>query len=176
LLATFAMSAGSKLRSRRAYADFRASVGALTRPALAQILAPMVVAAELAAVASLAASWTRPAGLALAAILLLAFSAAMLRAVARRIAVPCRCFGRAAILSRSHVWRNVALLIVVCLGAFWQPRDMTAHGSAQTLAGVATGLAAAGFIASWDAVAFLFSTSPPQTARARHPNAAGTAT
>jgi len=125
LTGVFATSAASKLRGRAAFAEFvtaTARIGGF-RPDQARPMAMVVAGAEAAIVlgfitAALAASRVL-AGLATAgsALLLAVFTGAIVRAMRRGAAVPCRCFGASKTpLGRRHLVRNAVLLVAAALG------------------------------------------------------------
>ena len=119
----------SKVRSRKDYAEFVASVPAFGIPARwTRWFAAATVAAEFGITALLlpgavlaavgAGRWFAVAGLVLAAGLFGVLTAAVWRAVARRSGAVCRCFGPArAVLAHRHVVRNALLLLAAALGA-----------------------------------------------------------
>ncbi|MCX5207774.1 methylamine utilization protein MauE [Kitasatospora sp. NBC_00240] len=128
LLLVFTLSVYGKVRGRRDFAEFTASVRALvplfgrSRPPAASapavpVLAVSVVAAEATVVAALAVPGTAPAGFALAAALLAPFTLLALAAARRRSDTPCRCFGRSTTpLGAVHAVRNAGLLAVAAAG------------------------------------------------------------
>lgn len=121
LVVVFVASAASKLRGRRAFAEFVTATTQLfpwRAPArLIHTLAAAVVATELAIVALLLLPATVPIGFAAATGLLLAFTGAILIALRRGNRTPCRCFGAAEQpLGRTHVIRNAGLLILGAAG------------------------------------------------------------
>lgn len=114
---TFAVSFGGKVWGARRYAAFTAACGELAPWAPKRLVAPLVVAAELAVVAALAVPVTVQAGLALAVLLLAAFTVAIIGVLRRRRQVACQCFGTSSSpLGSRHVVRNV-LLLMVAVGA-----------------------------------------------------------
>lgn len=121
----FAVSAGSKVRNRAAFAAFESSVRGLrllprsaTRP-----ITVATCAAELAVVPLVAVPATADAGLLLAAALLAAFSAVISTVLARRgTAVACRCFGSSGQpLGAHHIIRNAVLAAVAVGGVLALP-------------------------------------------------------
>jgi len=114
----FAVSAVSKIRTRAAYAAFVASTGRLL-PAGSRWVrqaALLVVVAEVAVVVLLP---VLPAlGLAIAAVLLAAFTVAIAGAVRRGVTAPCRCFGSSARpLGVAQAVRNGVLAVLATGGA-----------------------------------------------------------
>ncbi len=115
----FAVSAGSKLSSRTAVADFAAATARLTgaRAGRARQLAAAVVAAEIAVVLALIVPSLVRWGFAVGIGLLAVFSVAIVGALRRRQTTPCRCFGASTSpLGAQHVARNAALTAVGVLG------------------------------------------------------------
>ncbi|WP_131736347.1 MauE/DoxX family redox-associated membrane protein [Actinomadura roseirufa] len=113
------VSAVSKARDLGGFAasvpallPFRVGAGAV------RVLAVVVVVLEAVAAAAMAAPWTRPFGLGLAAVLLVAFTLTIGRVVADRgPVVRCRCFGAAsAPLGVRHLARNSLLLTAAAVG------------------------------------------------------------
>ena len=126
----------------------------LVRPA-----APVVVCAELAVAASL--GWTASArvGAVLAALLLTAFSAAIVLSLTRNANATCRCFGAGGgRLGVRHVVRNVLLLgscLVIAFGSA-VPADAEV-----AVAAAAAGVVAALLVVGMDPVTELFGRSRP---------------
>ncbi|MEW9551988.1 MauE/DoxX family redox-associated membrane protein [Nonomuraea sp. NPDC050783] len=141
LAVVFLAAAVSKVRGRRARAEFRASLGAFgVSPRRRPAVAAAVITGELATAVLLVADVTALAGLAAGAALLAAFTMAIGAALRRGTPASCRCFGASAQpLGRRHLVRNAILLSVVALGV--------------TGASPATALGAAG----WDPAALLLS-------------------
>ncbi|MCY7344001.1 MAG: hypothetical protein LH603_19735 [Pseudonocardia sp.] len=102
----FLVALVSKVRDlpsfRSALRGFRVVPRRLERPVTFAVLG-----AEAATVLLMVDQTSAPIGLAVAAVLLVAFAVGMVRVLARGERVPCGCFGRsAAPISRAHVWRN----------------------------------------------------------------------
>lgn len=120
-----AVSAASKLRSRAAFSRFADSVRRvhLVPARLARPAAAVVALAEAAAVALLVAPPLATAGLALAAVLLAAFTVVVAVAIARGVQAPCRCFGGASErpYGPAHLVRNVLLMAVVAFALWSDP-------------------------------------------------------
>lgn len=115
----FAVSAGTKLYSRTAFADFTAATARLTgaRAARARRFAVAVVAAEIAIVLALAVPALVLWGFAASIGLLAVFTAAIVRALRRGQRAPCRCFGASnSPLGTRHVARNAVLVAFGGLG------------------------------------------------------------
>lgn len=118
---TFGASALAKIRGRAAFAGFRDSVqvvgGVPGRYAVPVALA--VVGLELAVAATAAVPRTAPAALGLAALMLTGFTQVLRRALRRRVAISCHCFGAGAEpISGRQVARNLVLLAVAVAGLF----------------------------------------------------------
>ncbi|NIK61079.1 MauE/DoxX family redox-associated membrane protein [Kribbella shirazensis] len=114
----FAVSAGSKLYTRTAFADFAAATARLTGAGTgrARQLAVGVVATEIAVVLALIVPALVLWGFAVGIGLLAVFSAAIVRSLRRGQRAPCRCFGASnSPLGVQHVARNAAL---AAFGAF----------------------------------------------------------
>ncbi|MEV5824730.1 MauE/DoxX family redox-associated membrane protein [Spirillospora sp. NPDC052242] len=127
-----------KIRSRKAFREFRLSVPGLAPGLPATATAAAAVAAESAAVVLLAIGRTAPAGLALAGAVLLVFAAAIHRALRAGRAAACRCFGtRAVPVGRTHIVRDLALAAVAAAGlaAAAAPGPVHPAGAAVTVAG-----------------------------------------
>jgi len=115
----FAVSAVTKLRSPRAFAEFATWVAELPAlPARARRPASVLMAgAEAAAVLLLALPWTAPSGLALATATLAVFAAGTLLVTRAGVRVPCQCFGTSrAPIGMRHVVRNTGLCAVAAAG------------------------------------------------------------
>ncbi|TWD82829.1 methylamine utilization protein MauE [Kribbella amoyensis] len=115
----FAVSAGSKVYSRAAFADFAAATTRLTGAGTgrARQLAAGTVAAEIAVVVALIVPVLVPWGFAGGIGLLAVFSAAIVRSLRRGQRAPCRCFGASSSpLGTQHVARNAVLAAIGALG------------------------------------------------------------
>jgi hypothetical protein len=143
------VAAWSKLRPADARRDFAGSVrDSLALPAgVSWIVAALVGPAELAAAGLLAFAPTSGAGGLLAAVLLLAFTAVVVRVLVAGRAVRCRCFGSGGtVFGPRHVGRN--LLLAAAALAVWAgtgtPDPVPAGpGAATTALALATGALAA---------------------------------
>ncbi|MFD0899542.1 MauE/DoxX family redox-associated membrane protein [Actinomadura sediminis] len=143
IAAIFVVAVLGKVRGRAAFAEFRRSVPGLAPGLPATATALAVVAAETAAAALQATARTAPAGLALAAAVLLAFAAAIHRSLRAGRPAACRCFGTGtAPLGRPHVVRNLALAAIAAGGL---AAHLTAPGPAHP-GGAAVAVAAAGVL------------------------------
>jgi len=115
----FAVSAGSKLYSRTAFAGFTAATARLTgtRAPRPRQLAVAVVAGEIAVVLALIVPALVLWGFAACVGLLAVFTAAIVRSLRRGQRAPCRCFGASdSPLGRRHVARNAVLAACGVLG------------------------------------------------------------
>lgn len=176
----FVVSAVSKLRSRRAFTEFVASLRqlgllrpaglrpaglavALTEAAIPVLLiAPVAAAALEGAPGSAAANFATGAGFALAGGLLVAFTVAILLAMRRGVQAPCRCFGASATpLGVRHVVRNGFILVVTTIGVAGVLVEWTGatHPGGAVIAAL-TGLVAGVLITTFDDLVDLFVASP----------------
>ncbi|WP_440102577.1 MauE/DoxX family redox-associated membrane protein [Streptosporangium sp. H16] len=122
----FVVSAAGKVRTRGAYASFRAAAGELAPrlPLVPRALVPpAVVVGELAAAVLLAVPSTVGAGFVIAVVLLAAFTVAIATAVRLRRHVVCNCFGPSSTpVGPGRLVHNGALLVaslagvVLCFG------------------------------------------------------------
>lgn len=152
----------AKVSGRVAYADFRGwlSSAAGVPRGLAGPLAAGTVALEGATAAAIAVPALAPAGFAVAALLLVVFSASVRSMMRRRVGVPCRCFGAGTRPPGPlHLARNGALLAVAAAGGAltstagtaWPP----APGTASFLA-VVSGATAALLLINLDEIVALY--------------------
>lgn len=153
----FAVSSGSKLHSRAAFADFTAATARLTgaHAARAFRFAVAVVAVEVVVVLALCTPWLARWGFVAAAGLLAVLTAAIVRSLRRGQRATCRCFGVSdAPLGTLHVARNAVLAALCALGV--------AAGAASTpdpgvaCVAVAAALAGVVLVVRLDDVAGLF--------------------
>jgi uncharacterized membrane protein YphA (DoxX/SURF4 family) len=117
LAGVFLISLAGKLRGRAAYAAFVAATASLlaTGGRQARVLAPLTIVAELGTVVALAIG---PFGLVAGAALLGCFTVALVLALRRGSAAPCRCFGASTTpIGLHHVVRNVVLAGLAVAGA-----------------------------------------------------------
>ncbi|MGW5343728.1 MauE/DoxX family redox-associated membrane protein [Streptomyces sp. NPDC004050] len=118
----FLVSLAGKVAGRSAFTAFAGSVRSfgVVPPGLVRPVARTVIAGE-ATVCGLMAVPVRgaaAAGFAVAAALLVAFTAGIMAAVRRGAAAPCRCFGPSTTpLGTPHIVRNLALCAVAAGGA-----------------------------------------------------------
>lgn len=123
LAVVLAVAAWGKLRSRRAYAAFTAALAQFGVPAaIHSRVAPLVPAAEIAALLMLVLPAPPALRFGPAAALLVVFSAALLRAGRDGRAIECHCFGSDA-PSRPgpHVAVNAALVLLAVAAALPGP-------------------------------------------------------
>jgi hypothetical protein len=160
----FATAAGGKLRGRAAFGAFTGSVRALV-PELAGRAASVgvvVVVAEVAVVVLLVIGGTAPAGFGWAAVVLLAFSAATVRAVRAGSAASCGCFGVTPTpLGSRHLVRNAGILVIAAAGA---AAGALAHGEPRVpgvVLALASGVVLALVVVFFDDLADLFLASAP---------------
>jgi hypothetical protein len=162
LVATvFAVSAASKLNGRASFDAFARATERLAGRAGTRVVALVVVALECTVPMLVAYDATAFAGLLVAALLLSAFSVAIVRALHRGAQAPCRCFGRSERpLGRRHLARNGLLIGVALAGVTAESvRDAPLHGGGVVVA-VAGGLLTALIVVLLDDVVELFTTMP----------------
>jgi hypothetical protein len=170
----FAASSASKLRHRRAWTDFRASMRAtrlLPERAVATVAAALATGEAVVALALLGcAAYLGTRGVAApvravtavvlaAALLLAAVLAAGVALVVRRGTVAaCACFGGTAQrpLSRVHLWRNGVIMLLAATGVAVTAPAPTPASAAMTLLAAATGAIGSLFIVFWDDLAELW--------------------
>ncbi|QFY12055.1 methylamine utilization protein MauE [Nonomuraea phyllanthi] len=145
LALVFVAAAASKLRGRRDFIEFRATVSAFgVKPRWSSAAAGAVIACELAAAALMPVGVTAPAGLGIGAALLIVFSLVIASALRRGTSTSCRCFGTSTRpLGARHLVRNAILLVIA--GAGLAGTVLTGHtGSAgfDTAALIVSGFAA----------------------------------
>ncbi|GAA4954857.1 MauE/DoxX family redox-associated membrane protein [Actinoplanes utahensis] len=154
LVVTFVVAAGGKLRPA-GFREFRLSLsrGLPVPETLAGPLAVTVVGAEVTVAAAVAVPVTARWGFGLAALLLAAFTGAIVVMRRRGSTEPCRCFGAtSAPPGRAAVVRNVLLLATALLGLAGAPADQP--GPVVVLA-VAAGAVAALLLINLDEIAHL---------------------
>ncbi len=128
LAVVLAVAAWGKVRSRRAFAAFTAALGQFGVPAAVRgPVAPLVPAAEVAALVMLVLPVPPALRFGPAAALLVVFSAALLRAGRGGRAIACHCFGSDA-PSRpgAHVAVNATLVLLAVAAALHGPTTGTA--------------------------------------------------
>jgi hypothetical protein len=175
--AVFAVSAISKLRSRASYAAFIASTRELL-PRPWPPAAPVALTVVVAEVAIVPLLFSVPvAGLTVAAVLLLAFSGAIVLAVRRGVRTSCRCFGSSTRpLARLHALRSGVLAALAVTGAVLAGSVTTANIiTGLHPAGMAIALLAAGVFAAlmimFDDLVELFAPTATPAGRASMPAA-----
>jgi hypothetical protein len=153
----FAASAAGKLRPAT-FTAFVVSVRALAPWAAGRAATPLAgitLGAELAVAVAVLPHRTAPVALGVAALLLLAFTAALASAVRRGVDTPCRCFGASS--SRPpgppQVIRNLFLIVVAVAGIAASSGAAVQPGGA--VVAVAAGLTAALLAIAADDLAFL---------------------
>ncbi|WP_440085354.1 MauE/DoxX family redox-associated membrane protein [Streptosporangium sp. LJ11] len=157
------VSAVGKVRSRDAYASFRAAAGELAPrlPLVPRALVPpAVVAGELAAAVLLAVPSTAGAGFVIAMVLLAAFTVAIATAVRLRRHVVCNCFGPSSTpVGPGRLVHNGALLVASLAGvvlSFGTASASVALEPAGVAAAAVTGLAGAALVLLADDITELF--------------------
>lgn len=158
----FALALAGKLRGRRSFARFAASlreIGWLPTPARAA--APFaVVAVEGVSVLLLAVPATVPAGFALALVTLAGFTASVGWSLRRGETVRCQCFGSdTGPMGVSQVARNCVLLAAAAAGLLASVADRSRPAAAGIAVAVAGGALSAVLVARWDDLRFVFSPS-----------------
>jgi Methylamine utilisation protein MauE len=148
LCLVMAIAAAGKLR---APGELVAAMRAMALPASISTPAgaALVAFAELSAVAALVL--VPVAGYVIVIGLLVAFTAGLARAIARRTTASCRCFGATAQpIGRAHIVRNVLLLAIAAIG-------LATRGTAepQWLAVIPGALVSLAIVA-WDEVIYVF--------------------
>jgi hypothetical protein len=115
----FGWAAASKLRSRREFLRYVSTV-----PGLAPVpyrwsvpIGALVVVAEAIVALSMLDGSTATLGFHLAAVMSLAFTVVVVRALQRGRTTTCRCFGTETRLRRRHVARNAGLTLLAVAGA-----------------------------------------------------------
>ena len=174
---TYGMSAAGKLRSGRAYRDFRSGLAAtalvsrpLTGLVAATLAAAEAVVAALCAAALIMTFLSRPGalagpaltGAALAGAVTLAtvLTAGVAVAVRRGVTAPCACFGSGGRtpLSGVHLARNACLLAILVAGAASVGLERWPPGPAAAALAAATGGVSALLLTRLDDLTTLFRT------------------
>lgn len=174
----FAASAGSKLRSRTAFSDFRAGLRAtaLISERRLRTLAVLLVAAETAVATGLAgglvlvasrapdADALAESALAAAATLIAALAAGVAVVIRRGVQARCACFGGRSSrpLGAAHLIRNGTLLLVLTAALVVGPAGLAAGRLSAPAVAVAIGAGAvvALLFVRWDDLADLFAPIP----------------
>jgi uncharacterized membrane protein YphA (DoxX/SURF4 family) len=157
LVVVFVAAVVGKVRDRRSFTAFRASIRDIL-PAFAvaaEGMAAAVVAAEVGVCVLLLLPTKHPWGCALAGVLLTGFCAVITAALARGTVATCACFGASVTrLSLRHLVRNGLLALAAVAGATMPaPRHLSAPGIA--LAALA-GLTAGAIVVRLDDIIALF--------------------
>ncbi|MEV8376856.1 MauE/DoxX family redox-associated membrane protein [Kribbella sp. NPDC056861] len=114
LVVVLLTAAASKLRSRRAFSDFAASLAVLV-PRRSRLTAAALTSGEVLAAVGLVVAPL--AGYAGTVALFAALSAGVALVLRRRLQVRCRCFGAGtAVLSKGHLVRNLLLTAIAMAG------------------------------------------------------------
>jgi hypothetical protein len=171
LAVTFATAAASKVRSSRSFEAFADSLGTLglLPPAGVVPIAIALVATEAVTVALLLLPTTAAVGLALAALLLAAFSVVILVVTRAGMRASCRCFGASTRpLSYPHVARNALLAAGAAFAGLSAIASPPPHPEpAGIVIAAAAALAAALLTVRFDDVVELFVPRLPSTGPAR---------
>jgi hypothetical protein len=158
----FALALAGKLRNRRSFTQFAASlheIGWLPGPARAA--APFaVVAVEGVSVLLLAVPATVPAGFVLALLTLAAFTASVGWSLRQGQTVRCQCFGTdSGPMGASQVARNCVLLAVAAAGLLARLAGPSSAAPAGIAVAAACGAVSAVLVVRWDDLRFVFSPS-----------------
>jgi hypothetical protein len=147
---TFVLAGG---RKALAFEEFQQTLRRfrLLPQALLLPVALLFIAGELlVTLLMICGGWLLLAGFALAALLLLVFSGALLSVILRGISTACHCFGPGRRpVSRADLWRNLGFLLCALggfAGAAWDPQAGAPLNSADW---AFTGLSATGFVLIW---------------------------
>lgn len=156
LAVVFAIAAFSKVRSRVAFESFRQTLpGFGLSRRWSMVVAPALVVAEVATVAVL---FVAPClGFAIAAGLLLAFSAGIAVALRRRQPTTCRCFGASnTVVGPEHLVRNALLVGVAVVGASSElALPASSPDQAIRIVAAALGVLAGLLVTRWDDLLFI---------------------
>jgi len=179
----FAVSAGTKLASRRAFRAFRAGLAgtaliprrvlraaaALLAGAEALLAAGLLAATALTAAAAPGANWLAETALAAATGLTGVLAAGVAVVIRRSTRAGCACFGRHSVrpLGRPHLARNLSLMAVTWAGLAAVPLAHEPPPAAGTMLAVAAGTALALVFIRWDDLAELLAPLPRPAQSAR---------
>jgi hypothetical protein len=159
LVVVFAAAAIGKARSVAAFSAFSGSLRdtGLVPDDWVRLCALAVVVSEVSAALLLLVTpvmpWLGRVGFLLAAGLLTVLTASVLRIVASRRQVACRCFGTSASpLGTRHILRNAALVLVAITGVVVSPDAVRIQSAEEVLAACAGALAGVLAVASDDIV------------------------
>ncbi|ACU72656.1 hypothetical protein Caci_3754 [Catenulispora acidiphila DSM 44928] len=162
----FALALGGKLRSRRSFADFAASLREIRwLPGPARAAAPIgVVAVEAVSIVLLAVPATVPFGFALTLLTLAVFTASVGWSLRRGERVRCQCFGTdGGPMGTWEVARNCVLSVAAAAGLLASAAGPAAAAPAGSAVAAAGGALAAAMIVRWDDLRYVFSS--PTTGR-----------
>jgi hypothetical protein len=147
---TFVISSGSKALS---FGDFQQTLHRfrLLPATLILPVALLFLGGEILVVLFMIfGGWLLLPGFALAIVLLILFSSALLSVVIRGISTPCNCFGPSQrSVSRIDIWRNLGFLVCALggyAGAVWSQKAIESLGNIEW---VFAGLGAAVFVLIW---------------------------
>jgi hypothetical protein len=162
----FLTSSLGKVARQGAYESFVASLrDTRLMPGLAGVIAPVLVAAELAACALLvvpAGPTVTVAGLVAAASLLAVLTIGLTLVVGRGVSAACHCFGAsAAVLGPRHIVRNLSLTVLATAGAVGADAaaDTRAHPAGAVMATVG-GVVLGALVVRLDDLLELFRSTP----------------
>ncbi|NUR62931.1 MAG: hypothetical protein HOV87_30400 [Catenulispora sp.] len=156
----FAVALGGKVRSRRSFADFAASLHELRwLPGPARAAAPVaVVAVEAASIVLLAVPATVPWGFGLTFLTLAVFTASVGWSLRRGETVRCRCFGTdSGPMGGWELARNGVLLVAAGAGLLASATGPASGAAAGSAVAAVAGALAAALIVRWDDLRFVFS-------------------
>lgn len=159
LAVVFVLSVSGKVRSRTGFEGFVGSVGTLVPRwrSRRRSIAACVVAVETVIVVLLAVPATARVGAALAAVVLLGFTTAILAALRRGSMASCRCFGVSTVpLGWRHVVRNGLLLAAVAVAG---AADRVPSDPAWVVLAVISGVIGGVFVALFDELVDLFAST-----------------
>jgi uncharacterized membrane protein len=156
----FALALGGKLRSRRSFAEFAASLHEIHwLPGPARAAAPFaVVAVEAVSILLLAVPATVPLGFGLAFATLAVFTASVGWSLRRGETVRCQCFGTdSGPMGASQVARNCVLLVAAAAGLLASTAGSASVAPVGAALAAAGGALAAVLVVRWDDLRFVFS-------------------
>ncbi|WUI01374.1 hypothetical protein OHR68_05985 [Spirillospora sp. NBC_00431] len=159
----FLVAVLGKVRSRKAFAEFRSSVPGLAPGLPRTTTSVAVVTAESVTVVLLAIEPTAPVGFVLAGAVLLAFTWAIQRSLRNGRRASCRCLGTSTVpLGRVHVVRNLALISAVTSGlsAHLAAASAPVHPAGALVAAAGGGVLAVVFIFFHELADVLIAPSP----------------
>lgn len=159
LLTVFAVALAGKVSGKDAFAAFAGSLRRMgvvpERTVAVAARASVVTEAVVVVLLAIPARFAAAAGFALAAALLVVFTAAVALSLRRGNAAPCRCFGASSTpLGTRHVARNLLLLAVALAGLAAAPAPGSGTVAGLLVAGAA-GAVAGATITAFDDIAAL---------------------